>query len=309
MKLSKINHYREYIIAAVILIGLIIFGSIKDFDISKQLYNATETSWFGIIGSGIAELPVIVALTVGGIGMILGRIKKNKATEVICIILGVLAVLFALYYAYDTFTDIAEFERTKDYKTLITILAIVFSIIFVGAISALMIIFRKRFDLKTLFSVSLGLILMALIVAVVANVLKFMASRPRPKYIFTLENPQDNFKNWWEWNFLYSLKNGDDFKSWPSGHSSYAMVGTFTFPMLTLLFPKTKDNKLLKVVLFYVGLVWGIVFAISRVFAGAHFMTDISFGLLISLISSILGYLVADLFLKKIIFKQKEENK
>ena len=60
--------------------------------------------------------------------------------------------------------------------------------------------------------------------------LKQVASRPRPKYLLTLEDPVSEFRNWWQM-IPHLAGNNDSYQSWPSGHMSIVSV-LFALPVL-----------------------------------------------------------------------------
>ena len=62
------------------------------------------------------------------------------------------------------------------------------------------------------------------------------------------------------------------FDSFPSGH---AAMGWMLLPLLTLLINK---QKWIKVLVFSLILIWGIILASSRVVVGAHYSSDVLFG-------------------------------
>ena len=53
--------------------------------------------------------------------------------------------------------------------------------------------------------------------------LKQVASRPRYKYLITLNDPKSEFRNWWQ--MIPNLAGSDDnFKSWPSGNMTIYLI-------------------------------------------------------------------------------------
>lgn len=69
--------------------------------------------------------------------------------------------------------------------------------------------------------------------------------------------------------------NKDDFKSFPSGHTSNSIMNLTLFPALGLVYPKLKDRSMLLLVM---GLCVGIAVLLSRMVLGAHFLSDVSCG-------------------------------
>lgn len=287
---------REPLIAISVGIIMLIFGMIFDFQISSAIYDPINTSFFGIIMSGICELPVCFALALGGSLLIIGRNKENKTYVVLSFIFGIIAMVVGAYYVYDTFLDIAKFSSTQNFELLIRILGIVFALLFVGVTVLLSFKFTKNYeDKKKLFICGFYLLIIVCLVAALATGFKYLWSRPRPRYIFIEENPEDLFHPLWILNPFKALKDGDNFKSFPSGHTTYASLGMFVFPLLGFLF--NKDKKI-NIILFYIGLLWALLAALSRIVAGAHFLSDVSFGLIIASCSTLL--------INKIMFRKND---
>lgn len=279
---------REFIIALSIGIVLLILGNIFDFDISSSIYDPINTSYFGIIMSGICELPVCFCLSFGGSILIIGRDRKNKNNQIFAWIIGILSMIVAVYFTYDTFLDIYKFNSTSDYKILITILGIVLALVFNSLVVFLSFkLLNKYDDKKTLFIFGFYLIILVALVALVATTCKYLWSRPRPRYIFNELNPNELFSPVYVLNPFHAIKNGDNFKSFPSGHTTYASTLMFVLPLIGYLFNKNEDKKT-NILLFYIGLIWAILSALSRIVAGAHFLSDVSFGLIITSASSLL---------------------
>ncbi len=287
---------REPLIAISVGIIMLIFGMIFDFQISSAIYDPINTSFFGIIMSGICELPVCFALALGGSLLIIGRNKENKTYVVLSFIFGIIAMVVGAYYVYDTFLDIAKFSSTQNYELLIRILGIVFALLFVGVTVLLSFKFTKNYeDKKKLFICGFYLLIIVCLVAALATGFKYLWSRPRPRYIFIEENPEDLFHPLWILNPFKALKDGDNFKSFPSGHTTYASLEMFVLPLLGFLF--NKDKKI-NIILFYIGLLWALLAALSRIVAGAHFLSDVSFGLIITSCSTLL--------INKIMFRKND---
>ena len=85
---------RDMIIGLVIAGILLIFGALFDFQISSAIYNPSNPNIFGIIMSGVCELPVCFALIFGGSLLIRSMIKEqSKVKKVIFIIIAALTII------------------------------------------------------------------------------------------------------------------------------------------------------------------------------------------------------------------------
>ena len=119
----------------------------------------------------------------------------------------------------------------------------------------------------------------------VVNITKGIMCRPRFRFLYTYASTMSDYRNWWETGT--SVKDAyintmgvtsEEFKSFPSGHTAtiFSLI-----PFLVYL-PKINEKYCkYETILFYIGLIWILLVAFSRMLVGAHFLTDVSFGLLI----------------------------
>ena len=105
---------------------------------------------------------------------------------------------------------------------------------------------------------------------------------PRPRYRLiakgyegiTFHRWYDPVKNKAELIAKYGI-NKDDFKSFPSGHTSNSIMNLTLFPAMGLIYPKLKEKSMFLLVL---GICVGIAVLLSRMVLGAHFLSDVSCG-------------------------------
>ena len=135
----------------------------------------------------------------------------------------------------------------------------------------------------------------------------------RPRYRFlmgdgstkALEGLNETFRAWWEMK-PFSHTSGDYYKSWPSGHTSTAAIA------LTLgLFPQVAEKKYKyeDLIFFVIGFLHLILVAFARIVAGAHFMSDVSFGAFISVLGILISLYLVDLASRKFSTQQLENTK
>ena len=71
--------------------------------------------------------------------------------------------------------------------------------------------------------------------------LKQVASRPRYKYLITLDDPMSEYRNWWQ--MIPNLAgSNDNYKSWPSGNMTIASM-MFSLPLLSDVMKKRSETK------------------------------------------------------------------
>ena len=108
--------------------------------------------------------------------------------------------------------------------------------------------------------------------------LKQVASRPRYKYLITLDDPRSGFRQWWQ--MIPNLARGDDnFKSWPSGNMTIAAM-MFALPMLTNALKNRSARK--NAVAFGFACFYVAIYGYNRIHMTNHFLSDVCFGTLIT---------------------------
>lgn len=108
--------------------------------------------------------------------------------------------------------------------------------------------------------------------------LKQVASRPRYKYLLTLDDPISEYRNWWQ--MIPNLAGSNDsYKSWPSGNMTIASM-MFSLPMLSDMLKKHSETK--NMICFLIALAFVILCGYNRIHMTNHFLTDVCFGTLIT---------------------------
>lgn len=117
---------------------------------------------------------------------------------------------------------------------------------------------------------------------------------PRPRYRLIAKGHEGiDFHRWYnpiknkmELIAKYGI-NKDDFKSFPSGHTSNSIMNITLFPALGLVYPKLRERSMFLLVL---GICVGISVLLSRMVLGAHFLSDVSCGGFIASVVSAVYY-------------------
>ena len=106
--------------------------------------------------------------------------------------------------------------------------------------------------------------------------LKQVGSRPRPKYLLTLEDPVSEFRNWWQ--MIPNLAGtNDNYQSWPSGHMSIVSV-LFALPVLTDCMKHRSNRK--NLIAFGLVCIFVIACGYNRMHMTNHFLSDVCCGTL-----------------------------
>lgn len=262
--------------------AMLIVGTFYDEQIGKILYSPDNL--FGNFFSKIGEFPPYLTIPLFGTVFFYGKPQNiNKALTVIWKIF--FSVLCLAGFVFMTTKFGSHLLPKNDFRTPIEILvAIVFT--------ALSLFFGKRIPKKYIsplkrFSV-FGVLAFA-ISGLGVDFIKTFWGRTRPRDMFKI----DDFSSFSPW-YLPQGKTGN--KSFPSGHANQA---TLLF-LITGLSEAFSSLKKYDVKLFLVS--WAFVFAVSlsRIIVGAHFLTDVTMGVLITFTTV--------LVLRTVIFKTNKEK-
>jgi len=269
-KHRKVLNIGLVIIGGLALIGFII-GSFLDQQITTAL--GKYDSWFGIL---FTLLTPVFSLAIGELaGALLFFMPKiqNKTWDIIFRIIGAVAFLGFSAFAikegieYVDFPVMAKNEAT--YKALAITLVILIDLIIVIFVKIAM----KYMDANRI--IPTVIVIFAIIAAwlFVSEVIKHLASRPRPRGIY-IENLYQ-FRNWYQFKPFQCLKSEyKDCKSFVSGHTFIAACTIGSIPLLHSI-SKEKSGIKLTIAGLAVGGAFTFVVAFSRIVAYAHFMTDV----------------------------------
>lgn len=127
------------------------------------------------------------------------------------------------------------------------------------------------------------------------SLFKIIFHRPRFRSIIQFEAEGLSFYEWWtpckDYKGLMESFNltSEEFKSFPSGHASSSAIFMMVVPFITCI--DTKYKKLV-LPLFYCGFVWTLLVSFTRILVGAHFLSDVGFGALLSVIFFVIARIV-----------------
>ena len=105
-----------------------------------------------------------------------------------------------------------------------------------------------------------------------------------------VQQPFASFQPWWiigsdMKNHLMALGvAAEEFKSFPSGHTGNAACAILLV-ILPLVCQKLKGKEN---ILFFIGIIFTLIVAFSRIIMGAHFLTDVTIGMSVTLIIEML---------------------
>lgn len=274
-------------IVAIILFLLVltVCGSFYDYEIANKVYIGQKPTenFFGVFFAFAGVVPTFVGWSFLG-ASILCLAKKQiqeKRKRRWTIALAILLFVLSFFYFCNTLFMVNDVAFSVHWAVAYPIGVVV---IFAAAMLGYKLSWRSNNQnlLKhLLFLTVVSLLTMLLIMAT-----KEIMDRPRFRFVW-MENNPDFFRNWWQSGSdvqasLGSNAVSDEFSSFPSGHSAYAMFAIFLFSAFAAY---DKRFEKYRGWLFFGGFVWWGLTAFSRMTVGAHYLTDVSIAGLITIFS------------------------
>lgn len=284
-KSEKIMLSADIALALAAVAG-IVTGTFCDLDIAGAVYSPDSIFWrfFTILG-----MYPFMAIWVFYVGVICRQVRNSELPEkkkniltVVCGYLGLSTSVICSWamFAFDTIGGV--FPQTINHPLFIAAGALigVYPLFFVGFFTS-----KKEYDKRLLKRLIILCIIM--LVGVYSMTLgKVLFSRPRYRLLIQ-DIPGIEFCPWYlpfgdtavfineqgvDWN---------DFRSFPSGHALQCMGMIFALPPLAEVYNSLRNRK---AVLYAAAVVFAFLVCFSRMVMGAHFISDVSMGSLISVL-------------------------
>lgn len=301
--LYGIKPYYYFIIIGIALIAFII-GSFCDLSLAEALYDKNNVvansleSW--LIGISFLMVPAS-----GGYLLAYGLTQKKLPLKLLGIILGILAYI-AMVFIYRGFVYQKNAGQEVTYQNVLygyrlssSFLSYLIPALILIIPFLLAFFFADRSNPAKLLRISLIIIIAFALEHLTCELVKYLAMRPRYRFLVDsdLNTVGATFTAWWNWN-PFSQTSGDCFKSFPSGHTAASCI-TLLSPLLVGCSKyRFKHDQL---VFFLLGCCFVLFVAIFRMIAGAHYLSDVSMGAIISC-----GISLLTLFLGSRVIKPEE---
>lgn len=276
MKKLKRTYLRCAGIAAAVLLILLIAGSIWDLQISKFLYPGHESS-LGQFFAAFGELPAFALLAGCGVLLIVHRVKFRPELHVILLAFGICLTLASMF--------LSVHEATDNVQALPTAVALLVTV-FVDALMAFALLFlTKDCQTKTILRFVCTVIFVCVGIMLLINIVKVPWGRARMRLIYATGN-ETYFSNWWQAGTALKKKlvadgvSSDEFRSFPSGHTACAACSMLLI-LLPTLYRRLHDKEKLFMA---IGAAWTAAVALSRLWMGAHFLSDVCVSALLAII-------------------------
>lgn len=274
---------RNALIVGISLAALFVVGVFYDFQIAEALFDPTNP--VGVFGAAYGEFPSGAAMLIGGLMLILFRNRSRTAIMVTQLVLGGLLTLFG--------TFMLMFLPTMYIEGHLAVLLVI-SAVFVGAVFWFTIRGLQGADRKLAIRVATVMLLVVVAELLIVNVLKVGWARPRMRmmavepgasFVPIYQPGAPSFKD----ALMSSGVPGEEFKSFPSGHTANAAL-LIVFTALTVLKKSWLD---IRQWVFWIGALWGAYVGFSRLIMGAHFLTDTVIGYAVTFISVLVAFRIA----------------
>ena len=264
-------------VVAVCVIGIAI-GSFCDFGINEALANKTDIgAFFATYGSYFSYCLYPAA----GACLFVGLREKGKQYHMLAWTLQIVGFYMAVYYS-NSYNGKAVRAllgyKAGETSAALSVLSWLFWVVLYAWVPFVMVKLLDRADPDKLIAVGAAILVAGIVADNVNLWLKQVGSRPRYKYLITLDDPVSEFRNWWQ--MIPNLAGSDDnFKSWPSGNMTIASM-MFSLPMLTDLFRNRSEKK--NLIAFGIACAFVLLYGYNRIHMTNHFLSDVCFGTLIT---------------------------
>ena len=281
-----------YLVFAFFLAAFII-GSFFDFQINDALFHDKDT--FGLVVSVIGTTPGYGVMAFIGGGLLYFGIKKelpHLIWKIICLVMGVAAIGLAIYFSGREFFGPNGFDMLGIARPMGYLISLPVDLA-IGFLGFHLSSKTDRDNLWIIYLILLAAIGLTLIGGV--TLLKGIMHRPRFR---SLQGGLD-FHSWWDRcsnykDYMEALNlPSEEFKSFPSGHAGSCGV----LLMASLFLPYiNKKYETASYITFYIALPWTLLVSFARMYVGAHYLSDVSMGVMIS----ILFFFVAKIVLENL---------
>jgi len=278
-KVMAVPKVCAYAMVAICILGIIV-GTFFDYSINVTLANKTDLgAFFATYGSYFSYCLYPAA----GMCIFKGLMKKSERFKMLAWVIMVISYFMAVYYSNNyNGSKVRELFGYSAGESTALISVISWGFWVVLYVWVPLVCYRIFDDVNPDKLIMTGTaILVAGVAADNTNLwLKQVASRPRYKYLLTLDDPISEYRNWWQ--MIPNLAGSNDsFKSWPSGNMTIATM-MFSLPMLSDVLKNRSEKK--NIVCFVIASCFVIIYGYNRIHMTNHFLSDVCFGTLITYI-------------------------
>lgn len=288
-----------FLFMAGIALLAIFVGSFVDYQLSQAIVN--QETFFGRFVESFGMMLSYFLITLGGVLLFKGLYQNEKlGIKILAYVLLVLSMIATIYF-------IADGCKNDETQTLFglgvpTIVSYIIGVIVTAIFALLSFFFFQSEDKELLIRIGACLLIAMLLQWLCIHFIKRLNGRPRYRLIVDvdLNTALEEFRPWWI--FKPGSAIDDLHKSWPSGHTGTAVIAILLSTLAPILRFPFKNARF---TLFAIGAGYAIIIAFMRIFHGAHFLSDVGFGMLIGTIFALLSVFLCDTLFRNKETKQK----
>ncbi len=251
------------IVLSIIGILLLVFA-FTDMNISNAIYN--PESKFGLIFEAIGEFPAAIIATFCTVSLMLTR-DKDKSIKYNLGAVGYIVLL--IFFSF--MAAMLPVKYLHGPKILIPVLMAVYIII--SYMIAKKYAATHKDELRRAAIIG---VLTFIFVIIAFNSIKLLWGRERYRHMIEV----GSFAGYSMWFIPQGFASGNEFMSFPSGHSANAAIMVW-ITLIPTFVTSLKDKK--NWFIGFAGL-WTVLVPISRIVVGAHFASDVTMGVTITLV-------------------------
>ena len=274
-----------YIVLGVFVIGFIL-GTFVDLPLMEMMFSRGNGFGITVAALSVTVGYMILAILSGGFFAIAFHKKYKIAYKVLLYIFAVLCFGLAIYYSGREIFGVNGFNQEN-----IVWAGYLIELPVACACSFLGYYLTKKSQneyLWLIYAIIAACIFMALVPGV--TLIKSIFHRPRYRTLSLYDGISfhpwyqrcGNYKDLME---TYNLTS-EEFKSFPSGHTGASAV--FMLSTIALPFINKKYEKI-SLILFYAGFAYALFVAYTRILVGAHFLSDVSMGGILTSLFMLIG--------------------
>lgn len=285
-----------FLVTIGVLLVLFIIGSVFDKQIAAKIFDDKNT--FGITLAAFGLIPGFALLEICAGIMLFNFLDKNKAgwLRAIILILSIIALCTAIYFQGDNM-----FDENGFYNKDLRFVGIAISAPIAAIFYFLGYLIGNKLNNQDLWKVMI-VILIGLFICMFAMPQGLKIIFHRPRYRIAVYREIVEYHPWWKrcsnYKDYLSVLSKEEFKSFPSGHSTVAFLLPVLLGYLPMFFKRLKKYQ---IPLFCLGAAYAFVIAYSRMMVGAHYLSDVSCGGLITMVTFCV---INEIFIRKPTFNK-----
>ena len=272
---------------AAVLVVLLVVGTFSDYQIAQAIYTPDNPLVIFVSTLGLFALAYPASIL---LGVLVQRSLASQKSRALCVAGAIAGVAFAVVFS--TFATNAILSILDGFGGIIGSELPSSVLMGIGCVIGVILCTLgfhagKANDAKDLARCVLVVVVALAVSYVVIEITKNFMSRPRPRLLFAGYEGIEycpwycKFSGAREFMEAYGIEK-DAFKSFPSGHSMQAAGFLLAFYGLSLVYPGLRKKL-------GIALAVEIVFALTvmscRMILGAHFLSDVSTGALVSVVA------------------------